>query len=167
MKLQSISKIFIIIVAVLGGLFWYLMSSGITQVMLDSGTEETKDLVAKPYENPELFSEAISQVNLIYALLIFVGIVVLVATILSVVNGLTKNSGSLKGVLTGIGIFIAVLLISYLVSGGDPVKYEYQDRIATDGESQMAGAGLVAFYIMIAVAVGSMLIFGIKKMFKS
>lgn len=166
MKLQSISKIFIIIVAVLGGLFWFLMSSGIDKVMVDSGTEETKDLVAKPFENPELFSEAISQVNSIYALLLFVFVVIIIATVMSVVNGLTKNSGSLKSVFTGIGIFVAVLLISYLVSGGDPTPYKYQDRIATAGESQMAGAGLIAFYILIAVAAGSMLLFGIKKMFK-
>ena len=166
MKIQSISKIFVLVISVIGLILWFLMNSNISEVMAESGSLETKDLVSKPFENPDTFEAATSAVTPIYGLLIFVGAIILIATILTVVNGMMKNSGSLKGVLIGIGFFIAVLLIAYLLTGGDTTEYIYQDRLATEGESHMAGAGIVAFYFLLSIAVGSMLVFGVKKMFK-
>ena len=168
MKFQNITKIFVLIVAVLGALFLFLMNSGIDKVMKEADVKETKDLVNKPFENPDLFEAAISEVSLLSGLLIFVGIVIIVSTLLSIVNSL-KSGGSIKNVLIGVGLFLAIIIIGFLLSGGENPTvngnplYKYSGKVATSNEIQMSGAGLVSFYILITVALGSILFFGIKK----
>jgi len=83
-----------------------------------------------------------------------------------VLKNLFTHSGSLKRTLMGIGAFAAVLVIGYLVSGGDTTVYKYNGLPATAGESQMVGAGLVAFYILMVAAAAAMVLSGIKKMVK-
>ena len=99
----------------------------------------------------------------------YVAYVILGITLLFVLYFVLKNlftSGSLKGTLIGVGAFAAVLVIGYLVSGGDPTVYKYNGLPATPGESQMVGAGLVAFYILMVAAAAAMVLSGIKKMVK-
>jgi len=100
----------------------------------------------------------------------FIAYAVLALTLAFVViftlKNVATNASGLKNTLIGIGAFIAVLVIAYAVSGGDTMQYKYGDGIASDTESNMAGAGLVAFYILIVVAAGSMLFAGVKKMIK-
>ena len=93
---------------------------------------------------------------------IILGLVLLFVVVFVIKNLLTNTAG-LKNTLIGIGAFAAVLIISYVVSGGDPMEYKLQDGIATDGQSTMVGAGLVAFYILIVVAALSMIFSGVKK----
>ena len=93
---------------------------------------------------------------------IILGLVLLFVVVFVIKNLLTNTAG-LKNTLIGIGAFAAVLIISYGVSGGDPMEYKLQDGIATDGQSTMVGAGLVAFYILIVVAALSMIFSGVKK----
>jgi len=100
----------------------------------------------------------------------YIAYAVLVVTLAFVVvftlkNVFTNTSG-LKNTLIGIGAFVAVLVIAYAVSTGDNTEYKYNGLVATSGESTMAGAGLVAFYILMVVAAGSMLFAGVKKMIK-
>lgn len=100
----------------------------------------------------------------------YIAYIVLAVTLALVVvftlkNVLTNSSG-LKNTLIGVGAFIAVLVIAYAVSGGDTNVYKYNGLTATAGESTMVGAGLVAFYVLIAVAAISMIVGGAKKMFK-
>ncbi|MFH4964662.1 hypothetical protein V8G69_06620 [Gaetbulibacter sp. M235] len=98
---------------------------------------------------------------LAYAILIVTIALVLVFTL----KGLFTNSASLKSALIGAGAFLAVLVISYAVSGGDTREYLYGGVPATDGESHMVGAGIVAFYILMAGTVVAMLLAGVKKLF--
>jgi hypothetical protein len=84
-----------------------------------------------------------------------------------VIKNLFTNTGSLKNTLVGIGAFAAVLIVSYIISGGsDAGNYMYNGVPATEGESHMVGAGLVAFYILIFGAAAAMILSGVKKMFK-
>jgi len=80
-----------------------------------------------------------------------------------VLKNLFTNTAGLKNTLIGVGAFLAVLLIAYLVSGGDTMAYKNGDDIATAGQSTMVGAGLVAFYILLAVAAVTMILSGVKK----
>ncbi|NRD18921.1 hypothetical protein HNV08_02585 [Winogradskyella eckloniae] len=81
-----------------------------------------------------------------------------------VLKNLFTNTSGLKNTLIGVGAFVAVLVISYAVSGSDlPIEYKNGDTIATPGESTMVGAGLVAFYILLAVAAITMIFSGVKK----
>ncbi|MCF8274186.1 MAG: hypothetical protein K9I95_10175 [Flavobacteriaceae bacterium] len=96
-----------------------------------------------------------------YAILIVTIALVLVFTL----KGLFTNTASLKSALIGIGAFLAVLIISYAVSGGDTREYLYGGAPATDGESHLVGAGIVAFYILMAGTIVAMLLAGVKKLF--
>ena len=93
---------------------------------------------------------------------IILGLVLLFVVVFVLKNLLTNTSG-LKNTLIGIGAFAAVLIISYVVSGGDPIQYKLQDGFATDGQSTMVGAGLVAFYVLIVIAALAMIFSGVKK----
>jgi len=93
---------------------------------------------------------------------IILGLVLLFVVVFVIKNLFTNTSG-LKNTLIGVGAFAAILIISYVVSGGDPVQYKLQDGFATDGQSTMVGAGLVAFYILIIAAALAMIFSGVKK----
>ncbi|WP_299098558.1 hypothetical protein [uncultured Winogradskyella sp.] len=81
-----------------------------------------------------------------------------------VLKNLFTNTSGLKNTLIGVGAFVAVLVISYAVSGSDlPIEYKNGDTIATPNESTMVGAGIVAFYILLAVAAIAMIGSGVKK----
>jgi hypothetical protein len=100
-----------------------------------------------------------------YVAYIILGIT-LVFVLYFVFKNLFTHTGSLKNTLIGAGAFIAVLVISYAVSGGDMTVYKYNGLAATAGESQMVGAGLVSFYILMVAAAAAMILSGIKKMIK-
>ncbi|MDY2585921.1 hypothetical protein [Winogradskyella aquimaris] len=88
---------------------------------------------------------------------------VLLFVVVFVLKNLFTNTSGLKNTLIGVGAFAAVLIISYVVSGGDTMKYKLQEGIATEGQSHMVGAGLTAFYILIIVAALAMIFSGVKK----
>lgn len=92
-------------------------------------------------------------------------IITLAFVLFFVLKNLFTDTGSLKNTLIGIGAFVAVLVIAYVVSSGsDAGNYMYNGAPATSTESHLAGAGLIAFYILIAAAAGAMIWAGIKKM---
>jgi hypothetical protein len=91
--------------------------------------------------------------------------IVVALVIFFVIKNLFTNTGSLKSTLIGIGAFAAVLIIAYLVSGGDTTIYKHSEGVASATDSHMVGAGLIAFYVLAVVAIGAMLLSGVKKIF--
>ena len=91
---------------------------------------------------------------------------VLAFVLFFILKNLFTSGKSLKSTLIGLGAFAAVLLVAYVVSGGDTNIYKYNGLVASEGESTMVGAGLVAFYILILGAIATMLFSGIKKLIK-
>ena len=90
---------------------------------------------------------------------------VLAFVLFFVLKNLFTNTAGLKNTLIGVGAFVAVLLISYVVSGGDVMKYTLQEGgFATDSTSQLVGAGLTAFYLLLAVAAVAMVFAAAKKL---
>ncbi|MFD2551732.1 hypothetical protein ACFSQP_07890 [Bizionia sediminis] len=83
--------------------------------------------------------------------------------VLFVLKNLVTNTATLKNTLISVGIFAAVLVIAYAVSGGDSMAYYYNGIQASESASQLVGAGLVAFYILIATAAVIMLLSSLKK----
>ena len=91
----------------------------------------------------------------------------LAAVVIFVLLNLFTDTGSLKGTLIGVGAFLGVLVISYILSSGsDAANYMYNGAPATEGESHLVGAGLVAFYILIVGAALAMMLSGVKKLIK-
>ena len=93
-------------------------------------------------------------------------VLVLVFVVFFVVKNLITNAKSIKNTLVGIGAFIAILIVSFVVSGGDPTKYYDNNVLVSDGTSQLVGAGLVTFYILVVVSLVAMAWSGINKIKK-
>jgi hypothetical protein len=101
--------------------------------------------------------------------MIYVTYIIFAMTILFVLFFVFKNlftdTGSLKNTLIGVGAFLAVLVIAYVLStGSDAGLFKYNKVPSTVTESHMVGAGLVAFYILIVGAAAAMIWDGVKKM---
>ncbi|REE16866.1 hypothetical protein [Winogradskyella pacifica] len=97
-----------------------------------------------------------------YSAYVILGLVV-AFVLFFVVQNLITNTASLKSTLIGVGAFVAVLAISYALSGGDTIVYKSGDDLATEGQSHMVGAGLIAFYVLLAIAAITMIFSGVKK----
>ena len=94
-------------------------------------------------------------------------ILTLASVVIFVILNLFTDTGSLKGTLIGLGAFVGVLVIAYILSSGsDSNLYMYNGVKATEGESHMVGAGLVAFYILMIGAIAAVLLSSVKKISK-
>lgn len=109
--------------------------------------------------------ESSGTVNTFMYLAYTILIVTIALVVLFTLKGLFTSSASLKSTLLGLGAFIIVLVIAYAVSGGDTKEYLYSGVPASEGASHMVGAGLVAFYILMAASIVAMLLSGVKKLF--
>jgi len=92
--------------------------------------------------------------------------IVLLLVVLFVIKGLF--AGDIKKTLMTVGVFAAVIIVSYVVSSGTDLDLQpFNDKGLgiTESISKNVGAGLNAFYILAVVAIGSMLFGGVKKMF--
>lgn len=88
---------------------------------------------------------------------------VLLAVLFFVVKGIF--AGNIKKTLISIGAFVAVVAVAYGMASG--VETELQDgKMLSANGSRWVGAGLNAFYILAVVAIGAMVLGGVKKLTK-
>ena len=87
--------------------------------------------------------------------------IVIVLVLIYVIKGLA--AGDIKKTLISIGAFVLVIAISYALSEGVETVMKDGD-ILTEGQSRLVGTGLRTFYILAIVAIGSMLLSGVKKL---
>ncbi len=87
--------------------------------------------------------------------------IVLVLVLIYVLKGLA--GGDIKKTLISIGAFLLVVVISYALSSGVETVMKDGD-ILTEGQSRLVGTGLRTFYILAFIAIGSMLLSGVKKL---
>ncbi len=145
MTIHKILKYLAIVIGVIG-----LILLGRVIMTGDDAIEASADVQANVV-NPLMF----------VAYFVFAVIVVLV--VFFVIKGLFR--GNIKNTLISIGVFAVIVVIAYLLSDGVEV-------ITTDGEVLTAnevhwiGAGLWTFYILAAIAIGAMVISGVKKLIK-
>lgn len=103
--------------------------------------------------------------NLLYVAYIVLGIV-LALVIIYVIKGLF--AGDIKKTLLTVGAFAAVIAISYGISSGtdlDLTPFTNKGLDVDEGTSKVVGAGLYAFYALAVIAIGAMLLGGVKKIF--
>ena len=117
-------------------------------------------------ENAYAAGESIASVDTMIPVAYVIFVLVLVSVVFFVAKNLITNAKSIKNTLVGIGAFIAILIVSYVVSGGDPTKYYDNNVLVSDGTSQLVGAGLVTFYILVVVSIVAMAWSGINKIKK-
>ncbi|MGV6829038.1 MAG: hypothetical protein ACWA45_06535 [Flavobacteriales bacterium] len=73
-------------------------------------------------------------------------------------------AGDIKKTLLTVGLFLAVIIISYVLADGSTEGLPLVDKkTISESASKWAGTGLYAFYILLIGAIGSMVFSGIKK----
>lgn len=94
----------------------------------------------------------------------WVSYVILGVTILSVLFFAIKAlfTGNIKKTLFSLGGFILIIVISYVVSNGTETALRDGGVLSENG-SRWVSAGLVAFYILAALAVLAMFLSSVKK----
>lgn len=91
------------------------------------------------------------------------GIAVIVAVVFPIV-GMIKNFKSAKYSLIGVGALIVIYVIGLAVSTGE--SYSIGERVVEGSVSKHSEAGLITFYTMIILAVGSIVYTEISKALK-
>ena len=139
MDLHKIFKIIAIVLSVIGAAFALLIIAG------DEATA---------------LSMSGNMLMVSYAILV----IVLVVVLIYVIKGLF--SGNIKKTLMSVGAFVGVILISYILSSGtdlDLTPFNSKGLGITEAISKNVGAGLIAFYILGVVAIGSLIFSGLFK----
>lgn len=145
MGLYKILKIVALILGLAGVVFWIM-------------------LVAKGDDTIKATGEGVDS-------LLYVGYIILAVILLFVLIFVLQGvfAGNLKKTLISVGAFLAVVLIAYVMSnGGDTEALEKftGGKEVTESTSKWVGTGLRAFYILGIVAIGSMILGGVKKIAK-
>jgi len=139
MDLHKILKIVAIVLSVIGAAF---------ALMIIAGDEATADSMS---------GKMLAVTYVILAL-------ILVLVLIFVLKGLF--AGEIKKTLMSVGAFVAIILISYLLSSGtdlDLSGFNSKGLGITEAISKNVGAGLIAFYILAVLAIASMVFSGFKK----
>lgn len=157
MKISKILSYIVLAVGVIAGVLLYLMNSNISQMLLEKEATDPRELLV-----PETAGAIFSAVSPLYNLALVVIVVLLIATLVTIVSGLIKNPSSLKSVAVGVVAFLIIVGVSYgLANGVESVTRD--GEIITANTSRWVGAGIISFYIFSAIAIVSMVVAGVKK----
>ena len=85
---------------------------------------------------------------------------VLFFVLIFVLKGLA--GGDIKKTLLSIGVFVAIVAIAYGMSSGVETQLQDGETLSENG-SRWVGAGLRTFYILVILAIGSMVYGGLRK----
>ena len=92
--------------------------------------------------------------------------IVLALVLVFVIKGLF--TGNIKKTLLTVGAFLVIVLICYSVSTGtdlDLSQFTKKGQNITEQTSRYVGTGLYTFYVLAVLAILSMLLSGVKKLF--
>ncbi len=98
--------------------------------------------------------------------LMYIGYITFALVLLFVIVFVLKGifSGNLKKTLMSVGVFAAVVIVSYVMSSGSveglPV---IEGKVISETASKWVSTGLNTFYILAIGAIGSMVLSGVKK----
>jgi len=140
MGLHKIFKIVAMLLGLAGVVFWFI-------------------LISKGDDYVKMTGEGVSP--MLYTGYIIMAIVVLMV-MMFVFSGVL--SGNVKKTLMSIGAFLAVVLVSYFMASGNIEGLPLVDnKMVSESTSRLVGTGLITFYILATVAIGSMVFSGVKK----
>ena len=77
------------------------------------------------------------------------------------IKNMIGNKSSLMNTLKGIGSFLALFIVCFLIASGEETLMR-EGKILSATSSKFIGAALFMFYSLIIIASGAMLFFGIK-----
>ncbi len=95
---------------------------------------------------------------------LYVAYITLAITIIFVLVFVLKGifTGNLKSTLLSVGVFLLIVVISYVLADGTPMQMRGGETLSASG-AKWVDTGLYVFYIMAVLAIGSMIFSGIKK----
>jgi hypothetical protein len=91
--------------------------------------------------------------------------ITIVVTLLFTLRGLFSDFSKLKKAGISIGLFLLVVVVSYLLSEGVETPLKDGEVLSASG-SRWVGTGIRTFYILSLVAIGMMLFSGVNKILK-
>ena len=77
------------------------------------------------------------------------------------IKNMVGNKSSLMNTLKGIGSFLALFIVCFLIASGEETLMR-EGKILSATSSKFIGAALFMFYSLIIIASGAMLFFGFK-----
>lgn len=98
---------------------------------------------------------------------LYVAYITFAITILFVLFFVVKGllSGNIKNTLISIGIFVGIVVVSYVLADGTPMQLREGESLSASG-SKWVETGLYVFYILAVMAIAVMVFSGIKKVTK-
>ena len=148
MNLEKITRIGCIALGVIGIIF--------LAIVFASGDDSIKMAAA---------SGDFSAITPIILLSQFILLIAVVATLIFSLRGIAKDKAKMKNAAKSAGLFLAVVLIAFVLSSG--VETPMRDgKVLSAMGSRLVGTGLRVFYILSIVAVGLMILPGIKNSIK-
>jgi hypothetical protein len=87
--------------------------------------------------------------------------VVVVMVLLFVLKGVFE--GDIKKTLISVGVFLAIILISFVLADNTPMALPDEGGMLSESGSKWVGTGLYTFYILAVVAILLMIFSGFKK----
>lgn len=148
MKIQNIIRIFSAIIGVLAAFFLLRI--------IGTGDDDIK-MAATMGD----FGAVSPLVELARIVLLITVSVTLIFTLL----GLFSDPAKLKKAAISVGLFLVVIVISYLLSDGVETPLKDGEFLSASG-SRWVGTGIRTFYILSIVAIGLMLFSGVTKILK-
>ena len=148
MNLEKITRIGCIALGVIGIIF--------LAIVFASGDDSIKMAAA--------FGD-FSAITPIILLSQFILLIAVVVTLIFSLRGIAKDKAKMKNAAKSAGLFLAVVLIAFVLSSG--VETPMRDgKVLSAMGSRLVGTGLRVFYILSIVAVGLMILPGIKNSIK-
>ena len=148
MNLEKITRIGCIALGVIGIIF--------LAIVFASGDDSIKMAAA---------SGDFAAITPIILLSQFILLIAVVVTLIFSLRGIAKDKAKMKNAAKSAGLFLAVVLIAFVLSSG--VETPMRDgKVLSAMGSRLVGTGLRVFYILSIVAVGLMILPGIKNSIK-
>lgn len=141
--MHKILKIVLIVVGLIGAVLWFMLP-------------ESEVPVAEAVENGAMGAMFLITYLLLGAAVVF--------SLVFTIKNLLSNPQGIKKALFVIGGFFLVVIVSYVLASGTDVD---DKAMAMSDESTVKkiGMGLNIFYILTIIAVGSLVVPAVKKMF--
>ena len=79
---------------------------------------------------------------------------------------MATNPKKAKSALIGVGVLVVICAVAYFMSSNEVHSNIDGDILADAGTSKLSEGGLIAFYILAVVAIGSIVFAEVSKMFK-
>ena len=148
MNLEKITRIGCISLGVLGVIFLGIVfASGDDSIKMDAASGNFA---------------AITPIILLSQLILIIAVIV---TLIFSLRGIAKDKAKMKNAAKSAGLFLAVILVAFLLSNG--VETPMRDgKVLSAMGSKLVGTGLRVFYILSIIAVGLMILPGIKNSIK-